>query len=586
MSFSLITTAYSKSWPKAGRVVFLGEWCKEGNHVFKQYEKTETLKPFSVEKEKKISLINYSNNLYLELIDELTHELNRFHQLNMSKRFWTIIIGPWLMTYTRLIINRYFTIEKVFKDFDISETIVSNQESYDLSSNEFMGFLDDTSDDIWNFVLYSNIIKNLRNKKIELVQNKDNIARKRRKSPLNHRPGIRSFFKKIILFVSRYMSFFSRNSDRVIIKSYLPIIQELFLQASFFQFPRIFSTPKIKTYKLDKKARNNFFQNYGQYSDEKREIRRLVSILIPKAYLEGFKDIQRITENLNWPKNPKFIFTSNSFSVDEIFKVYTAEKTEMKVPYFVGQHGNNYGTLIGSEFWPEMLTCTALISWGWTGVYKNIAIKPAFNLKLAGKKKSNYDKNGGLLVINRGPGIRCGPHDKFFEHIMNNQYTKGFIKNLSDTIRRKLTLRLHHGSIERGQGKDILFWSKLFPVIKIDSGYSNINDLKKTSRIIVHTYDSTGVLETLQENIPTILFFQDNLELLLPEAKFFYELLVEAKILHLDNKSAANHLNEIWENIDKWWESEKTQRAKNIFCNQYSKDSLKPARDLKKVLEK
>jgi len=585
MSFSLITTAYRKSWPESGNVVFLGEWCKDDSIAFNQYKKTETAKPLSVKAEDKIKLLKLSKKLYLELIDELSVELNRYHQLNMSKRYWTILVGPWLQTYTRLIINRYFSIVQASRDFDISKVIISNQQNYELSNDDFDSFMDDIPDDSWNFMLYSNIINNLKHEKLELVEINENIARKKRKSPLNHRTGLKSFFKKTILLFFRYFGFLSRNTDRLIIKSYLPILQEMLLQVSFFQFPRIFSSPEINSYKADPAARKNFFQNYDKFEDIEQEIRRLVSVLIPRAYLEGFKDIQKIAKNINWPKKPKFIFTSNSFNVDEIFKIYTAEKTEMKTPYFVGQHGNNYGTSIITEFMPEMITCDAFISWGWTGVGKNVNIKPAFNLKLSGKKKYKYDKNGSLMIVNRGPGIRCGPHDNFYEHIKNNQYVEGFVRNLSCNVREKIILRLHHGSSERGGGKDFILWSNLFPEIKINTGYSSINNLKRKSRIIAHTYDSTGVLETLQENIPTILFFRDNFNLLLPEARVFYELLVDAKIMHLNNKSAANHINEIWENIDEWWESENTQRARDLFCNQYSRKSLKPIRDLKKILE-
>ena len=72
-------------------------------------------------------------------------------------------------------------------------------------------------------------------------------------------------------------------------------------------------------------------------------------------------------------QNPKFIFTSNSFDTDEIFKQWVARNVEKSVPYFVGQHGNNYGQNIfeGRSIWPERSTCDSFITWGWDDGFKN-----------------------------------------------------------------------------------------------------------------------------------------------------------------------------------------------------------------------
>ena len=65
---------------------------------------------------------------------------------------------------------------------------------------------------------------------------------------------------------------------------------------------------------------------------------------LPTFFLEGFKKNLSLTLSINWPKKPKFIFTSNNFETDEIFKLYSAINIEKKTKYIVGQHGNIYGT--------------------------------------------------------------------------------------------------------------------------------------------------------------------------------------------------------------------------------------------------
>ena len=39
---------------------------------------------------------------------------------------------------------------------------------------------------------------------------------------------------------------------------------------------------------------------------------------IPVAYLEGYKALINCTRNLDWPKNPKSIFTSNAHVFDDV----------------------------------------------------------------------------------------------------------------------------------------------------------------------------------------------------------------------------------------------------------------------------
>ena len=52
------------------------------------------------------------------------------------------------------------------------------------------------------------------------------------------------------------------------------------------------------------------------------------------------------------------------YAYDESFKIYAALQTEKKVPYYVGQHGQNYFTQIGHKFLPELDFSDNFITWG------------------------------------------------------------------------------------------------------------------------------------------------------------------------------------------------------------------------------
>ena len=111
-----------------------------------------------------------------------------------------------------------------------------------------------------------------------------------------------------------------------------------------------------------------------------------------------------------------------------------------------------------------------------------------------------------------------------------------------------------------------------------------LQKLIEESRLVVHSYDSTGMLETMSLNIPTMAFWQNGFDNLRESAKPFYQLLVDAGIVHLSPESAAKHVNVIWNSIDEWWFSSKVQKARSRFCARYARESISPVRELKQIL--
>jgi putative transferase (TIGR04331 family) len=91
-------------------------------------------------------------------------------------------------------------------------------------------------------------------------------------------------------------------------------------------------------------------------------------------------------------------------------------------------------------------------------------------------------------------------------------------------------------------------------------------------------------LETLSQNIPTLAFWQNGLDHLRESAKPYYQLLIDAGIVHLTSESAAQKVNEVWNDVDGWWKQSKVQDARKRFCEQYARQSLNPIKDLKLLL--
>ena len=111
-----------------------------------------------------------------------------------------------------------------------------------------------------------------------------------------------------------------------------------------------------------------------------------------------------------------------------------------------------------------------------------------------------------------------------------------------------------------------------------------MSDLISQSRLVIHGYDSTGMLETLSQNIPTLAFWNDTLERLRDCALPYYQLLIDAGIVHSSSDSVALKVNEVWDDIDQWWWSKEIQEARNSFCERYARESKNRIQDIKNLL--
>ena len=84
-------------------------------------------------------------------------------------------------------------------------------------------------------------------------------------------------------------------------------------------------------------------------------------------------------------------------------------------------------------------------------------------------------------------------------------------------------------------------------------------------------YDSTGVLENFLLNYPTIFFCEKTyLNNINYNFEKKYQLLTDNKIMFLNRVDILNHLNQNWDNIEKWWFSQKRQNIIKNFNSNYN----------------
>ncbi len=577
----LITTADERTWKFDCPVLFLGKWCHlyDRSAIWMSMD-AEVAAPFGMQAEKKLNNIDYAQTLSTKLLTELTVELNAFHNINHTPRYWNILLGHWLQRYVNACFDRYFTIEQALKSYKITSTTIFDPEYYSLVTPDSTRFCWACNDDVWNNVLYARVLQHMDSKDVDLdlVHIENGGSFKEEQSFLTtHRLSIHQLMKTMGYYILPRLR---KNNDAFIVSSYLPKWQEIKLQLALWQSPQLWQTHPLNPVSIDVKIRRKFTIKSECHTGFERFVRDLLPDIIPICFLEGYAELNQQVESLPWPSKPKFIFTSNSFDADEIFKAWAGIKAEQGVPYFTGQHGNADGTVLGSQNLPEQVSADKFFTWGWNnGNIKNI---PAFAFKIANRPRKTKP-NGGLLLIEYSAPLKIRLYDGHYEHEIYQEQQFCFVETLPEKIQKKLTVRLSIGSRQM-RWSDDKRWSDRMPSVHLEAGKVHIKTLIAKSRLVVHSYDSTGILEGLSSNNPTLCFWNGGLDHLLPSAKPYYELLRGAGILTDSPEHAAQLVAQYWDNIDGWWESEQVQNARRVFCEQYARVEEHPVRTMKQLL--
>jgi len=578
----LITTADERSWKADRPLIFLGEWCRRfDRECVWSWLDAIVARPVSFDGAERDRVIEHIELLSRELLLELAEFLNGFHRIRKSLRFWRILLGHWVHRYTCAMFHRWHAIRRVLEDHEISGTILLTDRSLQLARHDTEAFIWACNDDLWNNVLMGRILQRTSQVPVEYksIDAVNSVTGQGSRTAMDAGIGPRRLFGSI---AAEAFDVLQRDSDALIISSYLPPIRAAMLSLLLRQVPRRRRTAPVRPVAADANLRATSRLDSGPRKEFAGFARDMLVELLPTCFLEGFGSLLSQVEEARWPRRPRFIFTSGSFDTNEVFKLWAADRVEEGRPYIIGQHGNNYGT---ARYCPSETECVetgdAFITWGWQDASRRC--KPAFVFRTAGRSRGVWKPHGRVLLIED-----CLPHltlpwDPYPEFSAYYQNQFEFVESLPEAVRRATIVRLH-AACRRQSWSDRERWRQRLPQISLDDGSTPIATLMSASRVIVHSYDSTGILETLSLNLPTVCFWRGGLAHLRDSAVPFYELLKSAGILHETPQRAARQVADVWHDIGAWWGSQAVQDSRKKFIEQYAKTSAQPVRSLKRLL--
>lgn len=560
----LVTTALKSTIKEDEPILYLGEWCLpkiESSDKIAEYYITERKTLFKEN--------NFLNTFSERVLIDVSKNLNKYHNIERPVRYWRIILGPWLNIFIQILYERWNQIKFVENKYSLTGVYTYEGIEEKFIPNDHSNFNDLLSTDEWNFFIYSKIIKI--STKIFSINKKINFTNTKSKTPL--RSKLKSLFFEIL-------QIFNRKKKIVLLDYSLSLKRYLLLYFCYGYANRlpIYSTTKTK---VDLKKRKFDFNK--PKSEFENLVYNLIPCQIPKIYLEDFKICLNLIKSSNLPSNPKKIITSY-IHFNEYIKMYVAEKTIKGAKLIISQHGGGYGSYkwLFNQY-HELKISNNFLSWGWT--HSNSKVIPMGMMKRNDfKNRKSNNQNYFSLILNSMPrySYKNGsePQTKFFKEYINNQVD--FIKTFDNKLKKKLIIKTYSKDYGWGIEKKL---KSIFPKLNISSNFK-LNDISKKSRIVVSTFNSTTLLETISSNIPTVFFWNPDFHELSDFAKIEYDKLHRVKVFHKDPISAAKHITNIWEDVDSWWNSKNVRQAVmsfySMFC--YSKNEKKRIlADVKKI---
>lgn len=569
--YFLATTALEEFWDTSKPVVFLGEWCKRyGRRSFWEPLNAKTVGMPIRNTAEVISAYSHLKGIYEKLLAALAERLNKIHGTSHSRRYWRIMAGNWLFDYLSAVYDRYLYLKSAENEFPGFETILLSPGSF-ITPRDTLDFLKLICDDPYNLQLISRLTKKMMPGKNYLEKKYDIKTRE-----FAATAGSTALSGQIRMLAKRWLGKWSaqkaRSKSLIFKYSYFSDeAQDKLIRWSNGKIgiltdpleaaPRMVNDPDLRAGLAGIPIGEDEFTGL---------VAELLPLDVPQCLVEDYRPLSK--EISSWPQ-PRLILSAVGWYTDDRFKRWAAELSEKGTKLIGVQHGGNYGSdafHYAEEH--ELQIADRYFSWGWekAGASK---LTPFYSAKLSERKPFGADnKKDGILFATTGmPRYtyvwRLFPHSQFLDYLENE---KAFIAALAPDHQKQLRMRIFANDFGwecAARFKDA------YPAVRIESTERAFLESLADCRLFITDHPSTTYLEALSSGKPTILFWDRRVHLVRPEAEEYYEDLRQAGILHDSPQQAAEAVNAVCKDVEKWWGEGERQQAVKRFCRRFARTS-------------
>lgn len=544
--------------------LFLRHW-QIDNNIFNNYEIAEH--PWRDYEKLRIDNLQIED-LYSRIIENLVNDLNTYHNTKYSDRSWKVILGPWLYNFIGIIFERYENLKYVFEHYKIEKVYFKDISSASEITKNYNSFTKLALSHKWNESIYIDLINYFFSIKIE--ENKDLYYA----NEINLEKNVNDSNNLIKLFTSIYSKLINtllKNKGVMFFGSNISkkdIIKFSFLNKSLPILPIIpIEEECTKKLVIDSNFRKSTF-DFNSKNKFETYISTILFKHLPFSFVEKFHYYDKYAKNIfGENKRLKYIITASGY-YNDLFTFYLANSINKNIKIIGLQHGGAYGSILNSYNENHEISVTdKFLSWGWKKNNSNVV--PFYFIKKIINKNNNILKNYCTIFLNGNDIYSLRVSNESYIHNINPTIDfdsiVGFINRISNINGIKILFRGYpfdygwndKNYIEKKHGKKILY-----------NESSNIDEIFNMSKILIFNINSTGYLESLVSNFPTILILTKERKIR-SDAMPYFNLLKKNNILFDNFMDAAEHINNIYYDINKWWYSKELQNDIKVFTQNF-----------------
>jgi len=507
-------------------------------------------------------------NYFNIILEILTISLNNYHEVNYDKKYWKILISPWLINFLQIFFDKWINFKNINNNIKIHHmhSIVDVDDIHSKFTPVNSSDLVDLSNNIsWNLyineIIASEIFKDINYYRLNIDYIKNNKFHKK---------------KKLINF-GKNNKFFTLYND-------FSFVLKTLINHKFFQIPNNgeFNLEEKCNYSLTFRKNFKLTKNINKNNDDFLNFfLKQLKFHIPCSMIENFKQNKNLVKNSEWPTNPKIIASSRGLWFKDDFSFYYAEKYRLystKLHYF--QHGSEYGS---SKFFLrekiEIDISDKFYSWGWN-IGKGI-------VPIGISKKTNFihkpKNNNNIMLITRLQKFKFTFHHGHFFGKSWVDYQTSNLKFLRELSRRNYKKKI---IVRLKKTDNILHNTNIYNKFKnvvIDKGEKDLNFYKK-KYFFIFTYNSSVFLEFLSQNIPCMCLIDKNYKFN-ELGEYHYSILKKLDIVCEDPSELAKKYLHNLENFEKWWNNKEKLALRQSFCKVFAKTSKNYLSELFKNFE-
>ena len=518
----------------------------------------------------------------------LVGELNRAHGTNHPLRFWRIVCGAWFLQFAQVWYLRWKVAGEVFREHGAMPC-----RRIDIDWQELLPVTHDEASllfatDLWNHIAYCDAFKFVaRSNQVETVITSPD----RNQELFEYRKVINyglpnQSAKSKLEFVLAKISPRPKVVLAGVVQSRAALVA---MHLRLGALPRLWRfSAKLTPQPVNASLRDQLSFSGISGGGFAEFLSSSISRHLPTVYLEGFGDLctQTFSENV-LPKPPRVIFTNTLLHRSEQFKLWSATFVSQGTTKLLsGQHGGGYG-VYKYQNWSEIYEHSVVdkfLSWAKVAT-SSIDLGTCVQ---ADNNSYRSDFKGNLLVV-LGPVTRQQNNFNLGNtHCNSSYYTvlKQFLVALKIDLLPSVVIRPKNASAISKPAR--LATKQISEVLdgfeNLDAGKQSLEQSLSSCRLAVVTYNETTIPTNLMNGFPTIALWDPKYVRLNSQAEIVYHQMHEAKILFYSPQLAAEHITQIWSDVEGWWNSAEVRLARENYCNHYAHRVRFPALTVASVI--